>query len=83
MSIERQLNNIWFMRIKVKNLTIFIGENYQTLFLYFPLAKFTQRQNIYYYILATVSVMADIFMCTLKMLIGEKFNAWHAYIEKR
>jgi len=27
--------------------------------------------------------MPDIFMCALKMLIGEKFNAWHAFIEKR
>lgn len=39
--------------------------------------------KIFTTILATVSVMADIFMCALKMLTGAKFNVWHTFIENK
>lgn len=81
-SVGSQLNNMRFMRMY--NILLFLSERkLPNTFPVFPSAKFTQRQNIYYYPGNSKCVMADIFMCALKMLIGEKCNAWHKYIKKR
>lgn len=52
------------------------------MFPYSVLLAISYSTTKYLLLLPGNNVMADIFICTLKILIGVKLNTWHTYIKK-